>query len=123
MANLEWIWLLLFSLSQLVQSDEYPVDNWQTPNEHMADFKETYSVGDTIIIEWAGWDSFYTENLMQNKTKANLYVNSWSDEETTEPVILACKKPQTNLSGQEFLEFELIEVSKSRYHHLEARNS
>ncbi|KAJ5337431.1 hypothetical protein MYU51_017413 [Penicillium brevicompactum] len=80
MGNVAWVWLLLISVSQLAQSSETARSHWQRPNGDDKNFKETYSIGDSLQIQWAGWDSSYTNQWMNNETKANLYVNAWNSD-------------------------------------------
>ncbi|CAI7613061.1 unnamed protein product [Penicillium viridicatum] len=80
MAKLSWIWLLLISVSQVVRSDGTRRDRWVKPNgENIENFKERYYIGDTLNIEWKGWNTTETEGfVMKNgETRAKLYVRAW----------------------------------------------
>lgn len=81
MAKLSWIWLLLISVSQVVRSDGARRDRWVKPNgENIENFEERYYIGDTLNIEWKGWNTTETEGFVMKdgETRAKLYVRAWA---------------------------------------------
>ncbi|CAG8152508.1 unnamed protein product [Penicillium olsonii] len=89
MANVAWVWLLLISVLQLAQSSETARSHWQRPDGDDKNFKEVYSIGDLLQIQWAGWDSSYTKRFKNNETQAKLYVNAWNSDYSSFSKILS----------------------------------
>lgn len=87
MANLSWIWLFLISVPQLVRSDGSRRERWEKPDGKNAEnFKETYYLGDTIKIEWKGWNTTESTRFIDkdtNEPMAKLYVNAWNPDYST----------------------------------------
>lgn len=90
MASLTWVLLLLLSVSRLARSEENFKNNWIEPDGNKNDFEQTFYVGDTLNIQWAGWDSWYIETFMENSTQANLYVVAWNADVSSFFRILKC---------------------------------
>lgn len=76
MAYLAWVSLFLISLSRLVLSDSAQ-DHWIAPDGSQDDFSLTFYNGDTLDIQWIGWDSTWTDPYLNGVTVANLYLTSY----------------------------------------------
>lgn len=90
MAKLACVLLVLISIFQLARSAESWLTHWNVPDGDAGNFKSTYHNGDSIHLAWVGWDSSYTDDMMNKKTMANLYVNAWTTKLTNFSQIIAC---------------------------------
>lgn len=91
MAKLAWIWLALISLFQVAYSKETDRSHWVVPDGSKdGNFLSTYYVGDSIRVEWVGWDSSFTDRLMANSEEGNLYVNAWNSNYSSFVKIISC---------------------------------
>ncbi|KAJ5468490.1 hypothetical protein N7475_006242, partial [Penicillium sp. IBT 31633x] len=55
-------------------------------------FEETWYIGDTIHVRWAGWNSTFTSDLMDNTTEAQLYVVAWNPDYSSYSSLLSSKR-------------------------------
>lgn len=92
MANLAWVWLPLIAVLHVVHA-ETARSHWQVPNGHSGiNFEETWYIGDTIHVRWAGWNSTFTSDLMDNTTEAQLYVVAWNPDYSSYSSLLSCMR-------------------------------
>ncbi|OJJ03365.1 hypothetical protein ASPVEDRAFT_42880 [Aspergillus versicolor CBS 583.65] len=97
MATMTWVWLLLLSVLQVVRSDETARGNWIVPDGSSdKDFQETFYNRDKVHLQWAGWDHYYTDILLNGSTQANLYVVAWEEKDANYSRLLASSR---NVSG------------------------
>lgn len=102
MVNLAWASLLLISGFRLVLSDsgsdtDYSIvpsgadsEHFIVPDGKKDDFSETYYNGDTVTVKWAGWDPWWTNEYMDEVSKANLFVGSLEPDVSPFHRILSC---------------------------------
>ncbi|KAJ5615421.1 hypothetical protein N7537_000535 [Penicillium hordei] len=83
MANLSWAWLLLISVSQVVQSAEPARKRWNKPDGNDDNFVETWYIGDTVKLSWSGWDKDQRDRTIEGLDEAKLYVNAWNPDYST----------------------------------------
>ncbi|KAJ5348450.1 hypothetical protein MYU51_016931 [Penicillium brevicompactum] len=60
----------------MIQAEDLQ-SHFQTPDGTLVDFTETFYNGDTLDLQWTGWDSYWTDQTIGTAT-ANLYVASWN---------------------------------------------
>lgn len=91
MAQLAWIWLVLVSVFQVAYSKETDRSHWTEPDGSKdGNFLTSYHPGDSIRVGWVGWDSSFTDRLMDKSSKANLYVNAWNSNYSSFVKIISC---------------------------------
>jgi hypothetical protein len=96
MATLKWAWVLLLSVVKVAQSDETARSNWIVPDgSNEKDFQQTFYNGEKVHLQWAGWDSYYTDSLLDGSLKANLYVVAWEEKDADYIRPLACTQSPT----------------------------
>ena len=79
MANSAWVWLLLVSVFLLVQSvAEDFQHHWLVPDGSKDDFSETFYNGNSLRVQWAGWDPWFIKNNLNGATEADLWVVAWN---------------------------------------------
>jgi hypothetical protein len=95
MAHLTWLSLILASVFQLVLAENIQT-HWQVPDGTLLDFEETFYNGDTLGLQWTGWDSIWTDDTIDT-TIANLYVAAWNFNVSDYSRILSCtqSRPRT----------------------------
>lgn len=72
-----FIWVLLISVSQVVRGDGARRDRWVTPKGEAMEYSEkVHQLGDTLNIEWKGWNLSETKGFVteDGQTKAKLYI-------------------------------------------------
>lgn len=73
----------------MIQAEDLQ-SHFQIPDGTLVDFTETFYNGDTLELQWTGWDSYWTDPTIGSAT-ANLYVASWNFNVSDYSRILACK--------------------------------
>lgn len=91
MVTLTWVWLLFLLVLQVARSDETDRNNWIVPDgSNEKDFQKTFYNGDKVQLQWAGWDSYYTDSLLDGSPQANLYAVAWDEQDADYVRPLSC---------------------------------
>lgn len=55
-------------------------DHWLVPDGSKADFSETFYNGDSLRVQWAGWDPSFVKRNLNGANNANLWVVAWNSD-------------------------------------------